>query len=143
MSSAVAMNESTAFFADKRKVYKFLGVVSLFALAVFALFMPEQAMAAGAADSSAAHTDDFDDIWETLVAWTQGSLGRVIAGAMILVGIIGGIARQSLMAFAIGIAGGMGLTYAPNIIDTVISASAESVASGTLAAQQIANGLGM
>lgn len=42
---------------------------------------------------------------------------------MVLVGIIGGIARQSLMAFATGIAGALGLNYAPDIIDAVMSAT--------------------
>ena len=32
---------------------------------------------------------------------------------MILVGVVGGIARQSLMAFAMGIGGGMGLYNSP------------------------------
>ncbi len=67
--------------------------------------------------------DAFDDVWDTLKDWTQGTLGRIIAGAMILVGIVGGIARQSLMAFALGIAGGMGLYNMPTIIESVMSAT--------------------
>ncbi|AKJ36856.1 conjugal transfer protein TraA [Aeromonas hydrophila NJ-35] len=27
----------------------------------------------------------FDDVWTTLKDWTQGTLGRIVAGAMILV----------------------------------------------------------
>uniref|UniRef100_UPI0035A29C16 TraA family conjugative transfer protein n=1 Tax=Klebsiella pneumoniae TaxID=573 RepID=UPI0035A29C16 len=50
---------------------------------------------------------EFDDIWTTITDWTQGTLGRIIAGSMILVGIVGGIARQSIMAFAMGIGGGV------------------------------------
>ena len=52
--------------------------------------------------------DEFSDVWTTIKDWTQGTLGRVVAGSMILVGIISGVARQSLMAFAIGIGGGIG-----------------------------------
>ena len=140
MSSAAVMNDSVI----SKKVLKIAGFTALFALVLWAMLMPEMAQAAG--DTSLGntdHADDFDDIWQTIVGWTQGSLGRVIAGAMILVGIIGGIARQSLMAFAIGIAGGMGLTYAPNIINTVIGASIENANTATLAAMQFANGLGM
>lgn len=59
---------------------------------------------------------EFDDVWATLREWTEGTLGRIVAGAMILVGIIGGIARQSLMAFALGVAGGMGLYNTPTIM---------------------------
>ena len=35
--------------------------------------------------------DEFSDVWETLKEWIQGTLGRVIAGSMILVGIVAGI----------------------------------------------------
>ncbi len=64
---------------------------------------------------------EFDGIWTLVTDWTQGSLGRVISGVLVLVGIIGGIARQSLMAFAVGIGGGVGLFYAPTIIDAVVT----------------------
>jgi len=66
---------------------------------------------------------EFDNVWTWLVDVTQGTLGRIVAGAMVLVGVIGGIARQSLMAFATGIAGALGLNYAPDIIDAVMSAT--------------------
>jgi conjugal transfer pilus assembly protein TraA len=65
----------------------------------------------------------FDEVWDTLVDWTQGTLGKIIAGAMVLVGIVSGVARQSLMAFAIGIGGGMGLYYTPDVIETVVGAT--------------------
>ena len=38
------------------------------------------------------------------------------------VGIIAGVARQSIMAFAVGIAAGLGLYYAPTVIDKTLSA---------------------
>ncbi|MFC0180961.1 TraA family conjugative transfer protein [Thorsellia kenyensis] len=67
--------------------------------------------------------DAFSDVWDTLKEWTQGTLGRIIAGAMVLVGIVGGIARQSLMAFALGIGGGMGLYNTPTVVESVMSAT--------------------
>lgn len=85
---------------------------------------------------------EFDEVWDTLRGWTEGTLGRIIAGAIILVGIIAGIARQSLMAFAIGIAGGMGLSYSPEIIETIMTATLEKVVTVTPAVIQISNGLG-
>lgn len=85
---------------------------------------------------------EFDDVWATLREWTEGTLGRIVAGAMILVGIIGGIARQSLMAFAIGIAGGMGLSYSPTIIETMMSATLEKAPSVVPTVIQLSNGLG-
>ena len=66
---------------------------------------------------------EFDAVNQLLVDWTQGSLGRVVAGAMILVGMIAGVARQSLMAFAVGIGGGVGLFYAPDVINGVMTAA--------------------
>ena len=63
--------------------------------------------------------DEFSDVWTTIKDWTQGTLGRVVAGSMILVGIISGVARQSLMAFAIGI----GLYNAPTIIESILTAT--------------------
>ncbi len=65
----------------------------------------------------------FTDVWDTLKDWTQGTLGRIVAGAMVLVGIVGGIARQSLMAFALGIGGGMGLYNTPTVVESVMSAT--------------------
>ena len=59
--------------------------------------------------------DEFSDVWTTIKDWTQGTLGRV--------GIISGVARQSLMAFAIGIGGGIGLYNAPTIIESILTAT--------------------
>jgi conjugal transfer pilus assembly protein TraA len=85
---------------------------------------------------------EFNAVWTTLTDWTQGTLGRIVAGAMILVGIIGGIARQSLMAFAMGIAGGMGLYNTPTIITSIMSATLENAPAITPTVIQITNGLG-
>lgn len=66
---------------------------------------------------------DFSEIWDVMVEWTQGILGRIIALTMILVGIVMGVARQSIMAFVMGPVAGMGLFYAPDIIDGIMGAS--------------------
>lgn len=102
-------------------------------LSAILLLMMNSAVAGGGGD-------EFDEVWDTLEDWTTGTLGKIIAGAMILVGIIGGVARQSLMAFAVGIAGAMGLNYAPEIVSSIMSASIEGM--GALdAAKAISNGL--
>jgi len=80
---------------------------------------------AGAALAGAvggANAGDFQVTLTLLTDWTQGTLGQMIALAMVVVGVIGGIARQSLMAFVIGIGGGMGLSFAPAIIQNVFAA---------------------
>lgn len=86
---------------------------------------------------------EFDDIWTTITDWTQGTLGRIIAGSMILVGIVGGIARQSIMAFAMGIGGGVGLYNSPTVIEAIMTATLESAEKIAPAAIQISNGLGL
>ncbi len=83
-------------------LFLFLGL-----MVVAFLLVPDQAHAGTGGTA-------FDDVWVTLKDWTQGTLGRIVAGAMILVGVVGGIARQSLMAFAMGIGGGMGLYNSPD-----------------------------
>ena len=66
---------------------------------------------------------EFDGVWTIVTDWIQGSLGRTIAGLLVLVGVIAGIARQSLMALAVGIGGGVGLFYAPSVIDATMTAA--------------------
>nr|WP_218139502.1 TraA family conjugative transfer protein [Thorsellia anophelis] len=93
---------------------RFLGQTCL--LALFSVLFIEPAFAGSGGDA-------FSDVWDTLKEWTQGTLGRIVAGAMVLVGIVGGIARQSLMAFALGIGGGMGLYNTPTVVESVMSAT--------------------
>lgn len=71
--------------------------------------------------------DEFEDVWTTLKDWTQGTLGRIIAIALVLVGIIFGVARQSLISFAICIAGAMGLYQAPTIIESLLTIDGATV----------------
>ncbi|WP_052189782.1 MULTISPECIES: TraA family conjugative transfer protein [Xenorhabdus] len=85
----------------------------------------------------------FDDVWVTLKDWTQGTLGRIVAGAMILVGVVSGIARQSLMAFAIGIGGGMGLYNSPTVVESIMSATLEHAEKVIPTVVQLSNGLGV
>ena len=138
MNLAATVQKST-FISDSKRNKKIIALGSLLAAAVLMTAMPDTVFAGDAGTN----TEDFDTVWTTLKEWTQGSLGRVIAGSMILVGIIGGIARQSIMAFAIGIAGGMGLTYAPDIIEVVVTATLENAEAATVAAIQVSNGLGL
>lgn len=86
---------------------------------------------------------EFDAVWTTLTEWMQGTLGKIAAGTMILVGIIAGIARQSLFSFAVGIGGGIGLYNTPTIVDAVMTATLEHVPAATSAVQTVSNGLGI
>jgi conjugal transfer pilus assembly protein TraA len=97
------------------------------------------------ADASFAGTGggEFDDVWFTLEEWTQGTLGRIITLAIIVVGAVIGVVRQSLMTFAVGFAMGMGLYNAPLIIDSIVGATLTNAGAIITTGQQITNGLGL
>jgi conjugal transfer pilus assembly protein TraA len=86
---------------------------------------------------------EFEDVWITLEEWTQGTLGRIITLAIILVGAVIGVVRQSLMTFAVGFAMGMGLYNAPLIIDSIVGATLTNAGAIMTTGQQISNGLGL
>ncbi|ECL4148847.1 conjugal transfer protein TraA, partial [Salmonella enterica] len=109
-------------------LFLFLGL-----MVVAFLLVPDQAHAGTGGTA-------FDDVWVTLKDWTQGTLGRIVAGAMILVGVVGGIARQSLMAFAMGIGGGMGLYNSPTVVESIMSATLEHAEKVIPAVVQLSNG---
>lgn len=113
---------------DKRLVAPILAVILL-------------AACVGAAHAGAGGSE-FDDVWMTLRDWTQGTLGRIVCGAMILVGVTGGIARQSLLPFATGVGGGIGLYNAPEVIESVMSATLQQ-APAINSVVSLTNGLGM
>ena len=111
-------------------------LMTIGALGLMALMISEPSFAGTGGDA-------FTDVWDTLKDWTQGTLGRIVAGAMILVGVVGGIARQSLMAFAMGIGGGMGLYNSPTVVESIMSATLEHAEKVIPAVVQLSNGLGV
>jgi len=88
-----------------------------YALPVAIAAMPGIAMAGGGGAGQ-----EFQEIWTTLEGWVQGTLGRIIALTMIVVGIVYGIGRQNIMAFVMGPSAGIGLYYSPVIIENVMGA---------------------
>lgn len=123
----------TAAFTKTPRIDK---PILTFVLAVILLVACMGAVQAGAGGS------EFDDVWMTLRDWTQGTLGRIVCGAMILVGVTGGIARQSLLPFATGVGGGIGLYNAPEVIESVMSATLQH-APALNAVASLTNGLAM
>lgn len=65
---------------------------------------------------------EFDDIYTLLVGWTQGTLGKIIALGMFMVGLSAGIVNQSIVSVVIGIGGALALYYSPTVISGVVSA---------------------
>lgn len=110
-----------------------------FMMAVFAMAVAALLLAAPEAAQAGSNGTEFNDVWEKLSDWIEGSLGRVVVGSMILVGVVMGIARQSIMAFAIGIGGGIGLAATPKLVDNLLSATLTTAAQAT---EAISNGLG-
>ncbi|MBS3964147.1 MAG: pili assembly chaperone [Methylomonas sp.] len=95
-----------------------------------ALFTNKAVVASALAAAAVMSTDamagtggtEFDDIYTLLVGWTQGTLGKIIALGMFMVGLSAGIINQSIVAVVVGIGGALALYYGPTVISGVVSA---------------------
>jgi conjugal transfer pilus assembly protein TraA len=65
---------------------------------------------------------EFNTAYTTITSWLQGDLGRLIAAALLVVGLVMGVVRQSIMAAVPAIACGLVATVAPTIIGAVVTA---------------------
>ena len=65
---------------------------------------------------------DFNAAVTTLTNWLEGSLGQLIAIGAFGIGIVMGMARQSLMAAAVGIGIALAVFNGPGIITNIITA---------------------
>ncbi|MBK1700211.1 TraA family conjugative transfer protein [Thiococcus pfennigii] len=99
----------------KRLIQSPFGVGAL-ALSGLLLIAPEAALAgAGGAE--------FQGAYDMLTGWMTGILGRIIAVTFIIVGLVAGVMRQSIMGFVVGVAAGLGVFVAPDIIDNIVTAT--------------------
>lgn len=98
---------------QKKSTIQFL--VALMAVAGMFLFSTESFAGTG--------STEFNAVYTLLTNWMQGSLGKLIASAFIIVGLIAGVLRNSLMGFAVGVAAGLGLFTAPGIINAIVTAT--------------------
>ena len=69
---------------------------------------------------------EFQSLWDKLVEWSQGMLGRILAMIFIIVGLAGGVLRGSIFGFVTGIASAVGLYLASGIISSIVSATLSS-----------------
>jgi conjugal transfer pilus assembly protein TraA len=90
--------------------------LAVVALASLALTLPESVLA-GAGGT------EFQGAYDMLTGWMTGILGRIIAVTFIIVGLVAGVMRQSIMGFVVGIAAGLGVFVAPDIIDSIVTAT--------------------
>lgn len=65
---------------------------------------------------------EFNGAYTTITNWLQGDLGRLIAASLLVVGLVMGVVRQSIMAAVPAIACGLVATVAPTIIGAVVTA---------------------
>ena len=66
---------------------------------------------------------EFQTLYTLLTGWMTGFLGRSVAVIFIIIGVIAGAARQSIMGFVLGISAGVGMFLAPAIVDNVVTAT--------------------
>lgn len=87
------------------------------ALGVLMLAAAEPALAAAASTT-------FDNLYDTLKAWAEGTLGKSLAVVMLIVGLAAGCLRGSLTGAVICLGAALALASGPDMIDAIFSASA-------------------
>ena len=93
-----------------------LMTAAVLALAGLAALAPDTVLA-GAGGT------EFQGAYDMLTGWMTGILGRIIAVTFIIVGLVAGVMRQSIMGFVVGISAGLGVFVAPDIIDSIVTAT--------------------
>ncbi|EGT5675565.1 hypothetical protein AGJ34_21595 [Cronobacter dublinensis subsp. dublinensis] len=81
------------------------------------------ALGVTAAYANGTEQTGFSDVWKTITDYMQGSLGRVLVGLIVVVGVAAAVVRQSLMVFAVAVGAAIGLYYSPNIIDGMMAST--------------------
>ncbi|KLC04023.1 hypothetical protein XP420_15530 [Xanthomonas perforans] len=89
-------------------------------LLLLAALVVGQALAASG--GAATGGSEFQDLYDLVLGWTEGVLGKTIAVSAFLIGMIMGVAKQSIWAFAIGILFAAAFAFGPGIIDGVFTA---------------------
>ena len=100
---------------------KLKNIVKKYGLATTALLALSGAALAGSASGGTGGATEFQNMFDTLVGWTEGFLGKMLAVGAFLIGMGMGIVKQSIMAVALGIAFALTLAYAPAIIEGIFS----------------------
>lgn len=85
--------------------------------------VPVAVLGLSATSAFAGSDADFEDVFQLLSDWSQGSLGKLVSLAAVIVGVGIGIVKQSIMAAVIGIAMAVVVQYAPTIIGSIVSGS--------------------
>lgn len=122
MTLAMTLPSAPAEYTKRQKAWMATGAALLF-VGLFFAAQAALAITTGGGGGGGGGGTTFDPVWQILVDWTTGTLGRIITLLIILVGIVAGVLTQSLGAFAVGLGAGLGLYFAPTIITAVFSAT--------------------
>ncbi len=121
------LNKTINFLKDNK--------MSLYALAVLTF-----AVLAMSVSNAGSEGKEFSSVYDMLTGWAQGTLGRIICIAIVLVGIAGSVKNGTLMPIVIAIGAAIVLYNAPSIVDGILSATIDSnVAVDEL--QTVSNGM--
>jgi conjugal transfer pilus assembly protein TraA len=88
-----------------------------FVASVALIFM----LTAGAAYAGTTGTE-FETLYDTLLSWATGFLGKSIAIAAFILGAGIGIARSSPIPALVGVVFALFMVYVPTIIDSIMTA---------------------
>lgn len=122
-----SLNKTINFLKDNK--------MSLYALAVLTF-----AVLAMSVSNAGSEGKEFSSVYDMLTGWAQGTLGRIICIAIVLVGIAGSVKNGTLMPIVIAIGAAIVLYNAPSIVDGILSATIDSnVAVDEL--QTVSNGM--
>lgn len=80
--------------------------------------------AATIVDAHAGTDTTFNSIVTMITNWTQGSLGKVLALSMFLIGVGMSVMRQSIAPVGVALAAALALFYGPTIISGVLTGTA-------------------
>lgn len=67
--------------------------------------------------------EDFASIYDRLLGWTGGTLGKALALAFLVVGLLSGLLRGSLLAAITCIGAGIALVSIPSILNALFTAT--------------------
>lgn len=90
-------------------------VQALFLILLAMAILSPQVALAGAGGT------EFTQVYDQLTGWANGTLGKVLGVAALLVGLGVGVIKQSVIAAVVGIAMALTAGFGPGVIDGVVS----------------------
>ena len=66
---------------------------------------------------------EFDDIYDKLVGWAQGTPGRIVMFLGFVVAAVSAVVAQSIAGFVVGLGIGLGVYYANSLVEGVVTAT--------------------